>query len=130
MLTGPSRGWPDVDLIGGQWPTQQERFRLSFICISGSPLFLSWDVRNASASTLPLSAYLNPELIAIHQVCFLHDLCRFCVRAYVRLSCGNYPHLLRLFLRTTQRTQAYPGARFTSAALLVVQSRLLSALLQ
>ena len=72
--TGPLRGWPDADLIGGQWPAQQEIFRLSFIAVVGAPLFLSWDVRNATASTLPISSYLNPELIDIHQVsdiCFL-----------------------------------------------------------
>ena len=68
LFTGPLRGWPDADLIGGQWPALQERFRASLIAVVGAPLFLSWDVRNASASTLPLAAYLNPELVAIHQV--------------------------------------------------------------
>ena len=67
-FTGPTRGWPDLDLIGGQWLPQQEQLRVSFIATVGAPLFLSWDVRNSSASTLPLEAYLNPELIAIHQV--------------------------------------------------------------
>jgi alpha-galactosidase len=59
---GPGRGWPDVDMISGDWTAAQEVFRLSFIAVAGSPLLLSWDVRNASAATLPLAAYLNPEV--------------------------------------------------------------------
>ena len=41
---------------------------MSFIAVIGSPLLLSWDIRIPSGkSTLPLAAYLNSELIAIHQ---------------------------------------------------------------
>lgn len=58
-------------MIGGQWQKQQERLRLSLVAVVGSPLILSWDVRNASASTLPLEVYLNAEVVRIHQVCGL-----------------------------------------------------------
>ena len=66
-FTGPHRGWPDVDMIGGHWPADAERLHVSFIAAIGAPMLLSWDVRDAHAgATLPLSAYLNPELLAIH----------------------------------------------------------------
>jgi hypothetical protein len=66
-FAGPQRGWPDVDMIGGHWPADEERLHVCFIALIGAPLLLSWDVRNAAAgATLPLSAYLNPELLAIH----------------------------------------------------------------
>lgn len=60
-------GWPDVDMIGGHWMADQERFHLSLIAIIGSPLLLSWDIRDKAKSTLGIDAYLNPEMIAIHQ---------------------------------------------------------------
>jgi hypothetical protein len=66
-LTGPGRGWPDVDMISGRWSAAQEVAHLSAIAVIGSPLLLSFDPRTANASTLGLQAYLNPELIAIHQ---------------------------------------------------------------
>ena len=66
-LTGPGRGWPDVDMIAGHWSDVQEVTHLSAIAILGSPLLLSFDPRTNSSSTLGLQAYLNPELIAIHQ---------------------------------------------------------------
>ena len=65
-FTGPGRGWPDVDMIGGFWPADAERWRLSLIALIGAPLLLSWDVRQANASTLGIAAYLNPELLSIH----------------------------------------------------------------
>ncbi len=65
--TGPGRGWPDVDMIGGAWSAVAERLHVSFIAVIGGPLLLSWDVSRATApSGLPLSAYLNAELLAIH----------------------------------------------------------------
>ena len=66
-FAGPGRGWPDLDMLAGNTGSVQEIFRLSAAAVVGSVLLLSWDVRNASASDLPLSTYLNPELIAIHQ---------------------------------------------------------------
>ena len=66
--TGPRRGWPDVDMIGGRWPAQQEQFHLCLIAVIGSPLLLSFDPRDPSAtSTLGLPPYLNAELLSIHQ---------------------------------------------------------------
>ena len=65
-FTGPGRGWPDMDMIGGHWSAPQETLHLAFLATIGAPLLLSWDVSDPSASTLPLSAYLNPELLAIH----------------------------------------------------------------
>jgi alpha-galactosidase len=66
-FTGPFKGWPDLDMIGGHWSADEERFHVCFIALVGAPLILSWDVRDAVAgATLPLSAYLNPELLAIH----------------------------------------------------------------
>ena len=66
-FTGPGKGWPDVDMIGGHWSADEERLHVCFIAVIGGPLLLSWDVREAqSGATLPLSAYLNPELLAIH----------------------------------------------------------------
>ena len=66
-FTGPGRGWPDVDMILGRWSAAQEVAHLSAIAVIGSPLLLSFDPRAANSSTLGLQAYLNPELIAIHQ---------------------------------------------------------------
>jgi alpha-galactosidase len=63
---GPGKAWPDVDMIGGHWNAEQERLHVSFIATIGAPLLLSWNISNAGASTLPLAAYLNPELLAIH----------------------------------------------------------------
>jgi hypothetical protein len=54
-------------MIGGHWPATQEVFHLTIIALTSSPLLLSWDIRDSSSSTLPLSAYLNPELVAVHQ---------------------------------------------------------------
>jgi alpha-galactosidase len=65
-FSGPSKGWPDIDMIGGHWPAQQETLHLAFIALIGAPLLLSWNVSDPGASTLPLSAYLNPELLALH----------------------------------------------------------------
>ena len=65
-LTGYGRGWADVDMIGGHWGADQERAHLSIIAVVGSPLLLSWDVRDPGAATLGLAPYLNPELLAIH----------------------------------------------------------------
>lgn len=66
-FTGPNKGWPDVDMIGGQWSADEERLHVSFIATIGAPLLLSWDVREPqTGATLPLSDYLNPELLAIH----------------------------------------------------------------
>jgi hypothetical protein len=60
-------GWFDVDMIGGHWPADEERLHVCFIALIGAPMLLSWDVRNAAAgATLPLSAYLNPELLNVH----------------------------------------------------------------
>jgi len=62
------RGWPDVDMIGGLWPAQQEQFHLSLIAVIGSPLLLSFDPRSPNTtSTLGLAPYLNKELLAVHQ---------------------------------------------------------------
>ena len=60
-------GWPDVDMIGGRWDVAEERAHLSIIAVIGSPLLLSFDPRSNASSTLGLAAYLNAELIAIHQ---------------------------------------------------------------
>ena len=65
-FTGPNKGWPDVDMIGGHWTADEERLHVSFIAVIGAPLLLSWDVRDAQAATLPLAAYLNTELLAVH----------------------------------------------------------------
>jgi alpha-galactosidase len=65
-FTGPGKGWPDVDMIGGHWNEAQEQLHLNFIAVIGAPLLLSWNVSNPAASTLPLSAYLNSEILAIH----------------------------------------------------------------
>ncbi len=66
-FAGPGKGWPDVDMIGGHWPADAERLHVCFIALVGAPLLLSWDIRDAAAgATLPLSAYLNPELLAVH----------------------------------------------------------------
>ena len=65
-FTGPDKGWPDVDMIGGHWSADEERLHVSFIAVIGAPLLLSWNISDAAASTLPLSAYLNPELLAVH----------------------------------------------------------------
>ena len=59
-FAGPGRGWPDLDMLAGNTGSVQEIFRLSAAAVVGSVLLLSWDVRNASASDLPLSTYLNP----------------------------------------------------------------------
>ena len=66
-LTGPGRGYPDLDMISGRWSGVQEALHLSAIAVVGSPLLLSFDPRDGNSSTLGLAAYLNPELIAIHQ---------------------------------------------------------------
>ena len=65
-FSGPGRGWPDVDMLAGHWPAEQERLKLSFIAVIGAPLLLSWDLRADNASTLPLARYLDDELLAIH----------------------------------------------------------------
>ena len=65
-FTGPGKGWPDVDMIGGRWSADEERLHVSFIAVIGGPLLLSWNVSAPGASTLPLSAYLNAELLDIH----------------------------------------------------------------
>jgi hypothetical protein len=67
-FAGPGRGWPDVDMIGGGWEVAQERAHVCIIAVIGSPLLLSFDPRRNDSSVLGLAAYLNPELIAIHQV--------------------------------------------------------------
>ena len=66
-VIGFGRGFPDLDMLSSNTGATQELFRLSAVAIVGSPLLLSWDVRNATASDLPLDVYLNPELLAIHQ---------------------------------------------------------------
>lgn len=66
-VIGLGEGWPDLDMLSSNTGATQELFRLSAVAIVGSPLLLSWDVRNATASDLPLEVYLNPEMIAIHQ---------------------------------------------------------------
>lgn len=66
-FTGFGRGWPDLDMLASDGPPDQELLRLNAVVIVGAPLLLSWDVRNASAPTLPLSVYLNEEVLAIHQ---------------------------------------------------------------
>ena len=63
---GPDRGWPDVDMVSGHWGPEVERMRLSFIAVVGSPLLLSWDVRDSNASMLGMAAYLNTEVLDIH----------------------------------------------------------------
>ena len=66
-FAGPGKGWPDVDMIGGHWTSDEERLHVCFIALIGAPMLLSWDVRGAQAgATLPLASYLNPELLAIH----------------------------------------------------------------
>lgn len=65
-FSGPGRGWPDVDMIGGHWSASEETLHLAFIVTIGAPLLLSFNISNSGASTLPLEAYLNPELLAIH----------------------------------------------------------------
>jgi len=66
-FAGPGRGWPDCDMLAGDGPAREELLRLGAVAVTGSVLLLSWDVRNASATTLPLAAYTNPELVAVHQ---------------------------------------------------------------
>lgn len=65
-FTGPNKGWPDVDMIGGHWSAPEETLHVAFIATIGAPLLLSWNISNPNDSTLPLSTYLNPELLAIH----------------------------------------------------------------
>ena len=65
-FAGPNHGWPDVDMIGGHWPADAEILHVSFIATIGAPLLLSWNISASSASTLPLSTYMNPELLAVH----------------------------------------------------------------
>jgi len=65
-FTGPWKGWPDVDMIGGKWSSDQETLHVCFIAIIGAPLLLSWNISNPIDSTLPLASYLNPELLSIH----------------------------------------------------------------
>lgn len=65
-FAGPGRGWPDVDMLSGVWSAAQERLRLSFICVIGAPLLLSWNVSQANHSTLPLARYFDSELLAVH----------------------------------------------------------------
>ena len=65
-FTGPGKAWPDVDMIGGHWSAVEERLHVSFIAVIGAPLLLSWNVSDAGASSLPLAAYLNPELLDVH----------------------------------------------------------------
>ena len=65
-FTGPGKGWPDLDMIGGHWAAAQEELHLALLATIGAPLLLSWNVSDPAASTLPLSVYLNPELLALH----------------------------------------------------------------
>jgi hypothetical protein len=65
-FTGPGRGWPDVDMIGGHWSAVEERLHVCFIAVIGGPLLLSFDVTKPSSSTLGLAAYLNAALLAVH----------------------------------------------------------------